>query len=231
MTPKQLLGTACFVGALLTSSGLMAQVKVGTNPTTIETNSNLEVEASTSGRKVKVDKTTGQMTIADGTQGAGKVLTSDANGGASWSALEAIKIPQTMFIGFQADGEQLIVPASSSGAVNSRFKVVPLPSYAANYNAARRAYIIPAAGYYRVELGVRCTGTGPTGVINPSLAGRLGVSDIYSVGVNAANARSFMHTQYYNAGEEVYGYLYLAEPGAGDVITTNTYMTVTRLHL
>ncbi|PQA56092.1 hypothetical protein [Siphonobacter curvatus] len=84
MAPKQLLGTACLVVALLTSSSLMAQVKVGTNPTTIETNSNLEVEASTSGRKVKVDKTTGQMTIADGTQGAGKVLGSDANGGASW---------------------------------------------------------------------------------------------------------------------------------------------------
>ncbi|OZI07670.1 hypothetical protein BWI93_13200, partial [Siphonobacter sp. BAB-5385] len=65
MTPKQLLGTACFLAALLTSSSLFAQVKVGTNPTTIETNSNLEVEASTSGRKVKVDKTTGQMTIAD----------------------------------------------------------------------------------------------------------------------------------------------------------------------
>ncbi|OZI07779.1 hypothetical protein BWI93_12765, partial [Siphonobacter sp. BAB-5385] len=35
--------------------------------------------------------TTGQMTIADGTQGVDKVLTSDANGGASWQASQLVK--------------------------------------------------------------------------------------------------------------------------------------------
>jgi hypothetical protein len=69
---------------LLASSSIFAQVKIGTNPTTIESSSNLEVEASTSGRKMKVDKVTGQVTIADGTEGAGKVLTSDTTGGTSW---------------------------------------------------------------------------------------------------------------------------------------------------
>jgi hypothetical protein len=55
-----------FAGALLFgSSAAFAQVKIGTNPTTIEPNSNLEVEASTPGRKMKVDKTTGQVTITD----------------------------------------------------------------------------------------------------------------------------------------------------------------------
>ncbi|WP_420153871.1 hypothetical protein [Siphonobacter sp.] len=95
MKAKQLLSTACFVAALLTSSSLMAQVKVGTNPTTIESASNLEVEASTTGRKVKVDKATGQLTIADGTQGTGKVLTSDANGGASWQTSQLVKATVT----------------------------------------------------------------------------------------------------------------------------------------
>ena len=75
-----LFGTALLLG----SSAAFAQVKIGTNPTTIEPNSNLEVEASTPGRKMKVDKTTGQVSIADGTEGAGKVLTSDAVGGTSW---------------------------------------------------------------------------------------------------------------------------------------------------
>lgn len=70
--------------ALLSGASAFAQVKIGTNPTTIEPNSNLEVEASTPGRKTKIDKTTGQVTITDGTEGAGKVLTSDAAGGASW---------------------------------------------------------------------------------------------------------------------------------------------------
>jgi len=75
-----LIATALLLG----SSAAFAQVKIGTNPTTIEPNSNLEVEASTPGRKTKIDKTTGQVTITDGTEGAGKVLTSDAAGGTSW---------------------------------------------------------------------------------------------------------------------------------------------------
>lgn len=68
------------------SPALFAQVKIGTNPTVIGATNNLEVEASTAGRKTSVDKVTGQVTIADGTEGAGKVLTSDAAGGASWQA-------------------------------------------------------------------------------------------------------------------------------------------------
>ncbi len=79
------LTSALFAAAMLVgSSTAFAQVKIGTNPTTIEPTSNLEVEASTPGRKTKIDKTTGQVTISDGTEGAGKVLTSDAAGGASW---------------------------------------------------------------------------------------------------------------------------------------------------
>ena len=72
--------TALLFSALTTQ----AQVKIGSNPTVIETQSNLEVEASTPNRKVKVDKTSGQLTIKDGTEGVGKILTSDAVGGASW---------------------------------------------------------------------------------------------------------------------------------------------------
>ena len=64
-----------------------AQVKIGTNSTNIEATSNFEIEASTAGRKMKVDKTTGQITIADGTQEYARVLTSDANGNASWKKI------------------------------------------------------------------------------------------------------------------------------------------------
>ncbi|CAG5000580.1 hypothetical protein DYBT9275_02491 [Dyadobacter sp. CECT 9275] len=76
-----------FAAMLFSSATLFAQVKIGTNPTTIEATSNLEVEASTPNRQVKVDKTTGQLTIKDGTEGTGKVLISDANGGAAWTLL------------------------------------------------------------------------------------------------------------------------------------------------
>ena len=69
-----------------TSLVLNAQQKVGTNPTTISTNTNLEVEA-TNGSKLKVSSDTGKVTIADGTQGTGKFLVSDSNGTGTWTDL------------------------------------------------------------------------------------------------------------------------------------------------
>ena len=72
---------------VISSSSVFAQVKIGTNPTTIEAASNLEVQASTANRQFKVDKTSGQVTVTDGTQGVNKLLTSDAAGGASWDLI------------------------------------------------------------------------------------------------------------------------------------------------
>lgn len=88
---KTLVTTAFFAVTILFSFSVFAQVKIGTNPTTIDPNSNLEVEASTAGRKMKVDKTTGQLTIQDGTQAAGRVFTSDANGNGSWQASALVR--------------------------------------------------------------------------------------------------------------------------------------------
>lgn len=64
-------------------------LKVGTNPTMISPSAVFEIE-SRSGNKIKVDKTTGKLTLADGTQGAGKILGSDANGLASWKTPSVI---------------------------------------------------------------------------------------------------------------------------------------------
>lgn len=71
---------------LLGCSAAFAQVKIGTNPTAISPANNLEVEASTTGNKISIDKTTGKLTIADGSQGTSKILTSDANGVATWAS-------------------------------------------------------------------------------------------------------------------------------------------------
>lgn len=82
------IGFAC--AALLSSTCLFAQVKIGSSPTTIGPNNNLEVE-STGGQKTFIHKTTGQVTIADGTQGTGKVFTSDAVGGGSWQSSKLVQ--------------------------------------------------------------------------------------------------------------------------------------------
>ncbi|WP_254412660.1 hypothetical protein [Dyadobacter diqingensis] len=89
----QTLKTAVFASAmLLASSTLFAQVKIGTNPTTIDANNNLEVESSTVANKVFIKKT-GKVTIADGTQGDDRVLTSDVSGEASWKTPAAQNVP------------------------------------------------------------------------------------------------------------------------------------------
>lgn len=81
---KNKLKNIAFATALFLAANFAnAQVKIGTNPTSIGTNSNLEVEAA-NGSKVKVSSDTGKVTIADGTQGTGKVLTSDENGVGTW---------------------------------------------------------------------------------------------------------------------------------------------------
>ncbi|MHA4740635.1 hypothetical protein [Dyadobacter sp. MSC1_007] len=102
---------------LAVSSVSLAQVKIGTNPTTIEPNSNLEVEASTAGRKMKVDKTTGQVTITDGTQGAGKVFTSDANGAGSWQASALV----TAAVNYTNDGVVTVGGSGVPGNVSITF--------------------------------------------------------------------------------------------------------------
>jgi hypothetical protein len=120
---SKILSTVLFCsGTLFIQPALYAQVKIGVNPTTIEANSSLEVEASTSNRKIKVDKTTGQMTIKDGTEGNLKVLTSDANGGATWQALRTTAISSfsqsspgvVMTIGTGAGGSFCPFPAIGS---------------------------------------------------------------------------------------------------------------------
>ncbi|AOW10385.1 hypothetical protein [Flavobacterium gilvum] len=69
--------------SLLFPMTMHAQVKIGSNPTMIGTNANLEVEGA-NGSKISVSKDSGKLTIKDGSEGVGKVLTSDANGVATW---------------------------------------------------------------------------------------------------------------------------------------------------
>ncbi|GLU56211.1 hypothetical protein [Dyadobacter frigoris] len=112
---KRTLRAGIFATALFCSSTLFAQVKIGTNPTTINTANNLEVESSTAGNKVIIDKTTGKVTIADGSQGAAKVLTSDANGVATWQS----KKTTSSNIFSQTSGVGLYLPVSTTGYCGS----------------------------------------------------------------------------------------------------------------
>ncbi|MDR6806962.1 hypothetical protein J2Y45_004154 [Dyadobacter sp. BE34] len=162
------VSSALFAAALLLgSSTAFAQVKIGTNPTTIEPNSNLEVEASTPGRKMKVDKTTGQVTITDGTQGAGKVFTSDANGGGSWQTAGA------GCASFDAKGDNTTTPVVDTGVFTPvkliANNIVYSPSGA--YDNTTGEYTIPADGFYifHGSAGTYDVATGHTGARNTTI--------------------------------------------------------------
>ncbi|MGN7890332.1 hypothetical protein [Dyadobacter sp. 22481] len=142
MKTTTLFSALVFITALTVSSTSFAQVKIGTNPTTIEPNSNLEVEASTAGRKMKVDKTTGQVTITDGTQGAGKVFTSDAVGAGSWQAAGP-----SVYVEASNTGAQTVVGGSGFNRIVMPTEIVDIGN---NYNPATSQFTVPTTGYYMV---------------------------------------------------------------------------------
>ncbi|WP_353718762.1 hypothetical protein [Dyadobacter sp. 676] len=142
---QKLLFSAVF-GIVCSSS--FAQVKIGSNPTVIEPNSNLEVEASTPSRKMKVDKTTGQVTIQDGTEGSGKVFTSDAVGGGSW---QNITFPATSLAPFSTLMTTVFqtMPSSNGPATYTTVIFQGENSDAANaFNPASGEFTAPSSGYY-----------------------------------------------------------------------------------
>ena len=175
--------TAFFAGALLfTCPVLFAQVKIGTNPTTIEATSNLEVQASTANRQFKVDKATGEVTVKDGTQGLNKVLTSDANGGASWQFVDPAKLteyPKGKMVAGQtsnlASGVHEIIYYSSNAYT--------LGGVIRDVNSNGQSLKVPIAGLYMVTQSVtfQNAGCGTTPTVKTSAATYLSVNGATAV--------------------------------------------------
>ena len=150
MNKKQLLfktlSMAVFAAVMLfNTSEVSAQVKIGSNPTVINAANNLEVESADPTKKVSVDKTTGKVTIADGSQGTNKILTSDVNGVATWQNTATLRIPQTMFTGYYSGGQTFATNSSNSATKISLNVINPAGTWVAN------SYTIPESGLYRVE--------------------------------------------------------------------------------
>ena len=122
MKTKQLLSKVLYsvmLGAALSfaAPSVQAQVKIGSNPTTIDPNNNLEVEGEPT-KKFSVNKN-GQVTIADGTQGAGRVFTSDANGGGSWQPTRLVQAA----VNYTNDGIIAIPPTLPGNFIKGNISV------------------------------------------------------------------------------------------------------------
>ncbi len=95
-----------FVISILLTFSTHAQIKVGSNPTSISTNTYLEVESTNSNRfvvtkdssKVGIGTLTptaqlevvGKVKISDGTQGTGKLFSSNTSGVGSWVSANSV---------------------------------------------------------------------------------------------------------------------------------------------
>lgn len=162
----KIIALAWLMGAMLFgSSTVFAQVKTVTSPTTID--SNLEVETP-GGNKVKVHKMTGKLTIKDGTEGMGKVFTSDAVGEGSWE-----NTPVTVFSGTVVPGHWARIRTAPHNQLDHRVDLTPEPGYTAGWDPTAKQFMLPQDGYYRVEAGLSCIGSG-------ALSGTLQLTWIWS---------------------------------------------------
>jgi len=85
--------------------------------------------------------------------------------------------------------------------------------------------VIPVAGYYRVELGVRSGLTASQGTLLVSLTGTLGVSQEIGTSSGNTNARTLIQTQYYNVGDLVFGNLWSSPTGSATIVRNYLHIT------
>lgn len=172
-----------------------AQVKIGTNPTTIDPANNLEVEASTANRKVSINKTNGQVMIKDGTEGAQKILVSDSIGGASWKSPAQNNISQLVLSARRADTLQ---PTGITYIPS-----LPLVTgNAADYNATTSVYTVPVAGFYNYNFSLEVMGV--FGQIFTIQIDPLDIEDGAIRGSSTTwNARAISGIKWFEAGETI----------------------------
>ncbi|AEI51422.1 C1q-like domain-containing protein [Runella slithyformis] len=217
MTTKQHILSFLFILLTLTAVDIkiFAQVKVGSNPTTIGTASNLEIEAA-NGNKTIINKTTGQMTVQDGTQGAGKVFTSDAAGGASWVAPTAPAAANTFPFAAVLSNTRQQFATSASG--NTQFELKsdgesfdPTNSYVPTTGR----FTATTAGYYLFSGAAQFDNTAMAGTpgftaVVMTLRKNFGLASVATLAQYAANpggstinSGSLSTIVYLNAGDYV----------------------------
>ena len=143
---SKILSASLFAAALFfSSSAVFAQVKIGTAPTTIDPANNLEVEASTAGRKTSIDKTTGKVTIADGSQGVDKVFTSNVNGVGTWQNAKL-----TAFAGAVSQVRQTMVQSAGPSTMTTVVFQNETADPTNSFNPATGVFTAPMSGLYQV---------------------------------------------------------------------------------
>jgi len=122
----------------------------------------------------------GNIRIADGTQGAGKTLTSDANGNASWTAAPGLSstgfrsVVINSNINTLPSGEQIFMTLSPSGTTGF-----------VNGTAYYDRYVVPQTGVYHFDVQLSATFASA-----PTIEGALTISIIQNLGLVAAHQQN-----------------------------------------
>ena len=151
----RLLSSAAFAAMTFASSAVFAQVKIGTNPTTIGANSNLEVEAANN-KKVIVHKNDGTVVIENMPSGAvtDSIMSVDAAGNVRRISTARITRPPVYV--FEMSGNWQGAPQAVNFALGFEVDGFITPSSATSDRSGPNAWKAPAAGIYRIDL--RATG-------------------------------------------------------------------------
>lgn len=142
MKTTTLFSAFVFTIGLAVSSASMAQVKIGTNPTTIGANSNLEVEA-TNNKKVIVNKADGTVVIENTPVGtsADKLLAIDASGNVKTTSLF---VPSLELLAQNSTGT-VAFPAGNNVI---RIDLNPASEFSPDYNASLKEFTVTETGIY-----------------------------------------------------------------------------------
>lgn len=159
---KKALRFCAFLFVILPfSETAFAQLKLGNNATKVDPEASLEVESVTYGSRFRIDKSTGQITIQDGSQEFGRVLTSDAQGKASWRLITSNSL--NPFARGESDG------AFTSELQDDVVQIIPYPKFrhfsGGLWMLDGKGFIVGQPGNYNVRTRLElvnssgCTGT------------------------------------------------------------------------
>ncbi len=137
--------------------GRVSAAPTGTGPA-----SGLFVLDAIGGPNTWAARINGRLSYQDGTQGAGKVLTSDASGNASWQDL----ITPNVGIGLQYLSGTVSLPSNTTVPI-TQWSTITHETGGANYNPITGEYAITVAGVYQINasLAFQATGTGAIDLI------------------------------------------------------------------
>lgn len=147
----------------------------------------------------------GSVTIQDGTQGAGRVLTSDINGNAYWDSAGA-----NPNIGFKASGAASTTAVAASTNASRIYNSVSFND-GGGYNATTGIFTAPSSGVYRFEVSEELNSASgyTTGYVNVELAiNGTYTNGSFGEGVPTTQSGSYVTVKHYtmyklNTGDQV----------------------------